>query len=298
MTLSDQVVLITGCSQGGIGDALAREFRRRGLRVIATASTLSKIQHLESEGIEILSLDVVEKASIQNAVEAISKLTKGRLDILVNNAGVGYQMPLLDTDLDDARNMFEVNLWGLLAMTQAFAPLLVATAAKGHTARVLNIGSVASRVQVPWAGAYNASKAALHSLNDTLRIELAPFGVGVLHVVTGGIQTNFYPNVGKVELPEQSIYYPYKGALESDITGDTAKSMQGLSVEKYASAVVSNTLSSRPRTTYWIGTKSLLSWLADRVLPDWINDWIIGGLMWPMGDLKEKVKKQRSQPQS
>lgn len=145
-------VLITGCSEGGLGFALAQEFHRKGLRVFATARNLAKVQHLRDAGLEIIQVDVVDQTSVRGAVAAVSKLTGGTLDILVNNAGGGYQMPLLDADLDEARKLFEVNVWGLLAVTQAFAPLLEAAAAAGSKARVVNIGSVVSRINVPWQG--------------------------------------------------------------------------------------------------------------------------------------------------
>lgn len=154
-------VLLTGCSEGGIGFALAQEYHRRGCRVIATARNPAKMQALltkqqgdrGTEGLSLVQLDVVDPASIQEAVRAVTDLTKdSSLDILVNNAGGGYQAPLLDADLDEARRLFDVNVWGVLAVTQAFAPLLVASASAGRRPRVVNIGSVAGIVPVPWQG--------------------------------------------------------------------------------------------------------------------------------------------------
>lgn len=145
-------VFITGCSEGGIGFALAQELHRRGLRVFATARDLAKVEHLREAGLEIIQVDVVDQASIRAAAETVSKLTGGTLDILVNNAGGGYQVPLLDADLDEGRKLFEVNIWGLLAVTQAFAPMLEAAAAGGSKARIVNIGSIVSHVNVPWQG--------------------------------------------------------------------------------------------------------------------------------------------------
>jgi 1-acylglycerone phosphate reductase len=84
-----ETALITGCSKGGIGDALAQEFYHKGVRVFATARDLSKIQHLKSIGLEILQLDVTSEESIQDAVEYIRKETGGKLNYLVNNAGMG-----------------------------------------------------------------------------------------------------------------------------------------------------------------------------------------------------------------
>lgn len=87
--MAKQTVLITGTSEGGIGDALAKEFHRKGLRVIATARNLAKVQHLKELGLDILALDVVDQASIQGAVKKVEALTGGKLDILVNNSGNG-----------------------------------------------------------------------------------------------------------------------------------------------------------------------------------------------------------------
>lgn len=157
-TSSKRSVLITGCSEGGIGFALAQEFHKRGLRVFATARNLAKVQHLHDAGLEIIQVDVVDQASVRGAVAEVSKLTGGTLDILVNNAGGGYQMPLLDADLDEARKLFEVNVWGVLAVTQAFAPLLIEAAAQGSQARVVNVGSIVSRLNVPWQGICASSR--------------------------------------------------------------------------------------------------------------------------------------------
>jgi len=90
---SRKTVLITGTSEGGIGDALAKEFHRKGLRVIATARNLAKVQHLKDLGLEIVPLDVVDPVSIQDAVKSVETLTGGKLDILVNNSGSGKGFP-------------------------------------------------------------------------------------------------------------------------------------------------------------------------------------------------------------
>lgn len=88
-TISQRTVLITGCSKGGIGDALAQEFHRRGIRVLATGRNLSKLEHLKDFGIDTLALDVEDSESIKAAARAASELTGGKLDFLVNNSGMG-----------------------------------------------------------------------------------------------------------------------------------------------------------------------------------------------------------------
>ncbi|KAK6219105.1 catabolic L-serine/threonine dehydratase [Pestalotiopsis sp. IQ-011] len=287
-TKQQRTVLITGCSEGGIGFALAQEFHNRGLRVFATARNLSKVEHLRAlVGVEIVQLDVADKASVRAAADEVAKLTGGRLDYLVNNAGAGYQCPLLDADLDEGRKLFEVNIWGLLAVTQAFAPLLVETAAKGGKPRVVNIGSIVSRVNVPWGGLYNASKGALSTLNDALRMELRPLGVGVLHVITGGVSTKFYGNSAGQKLPEGSVYTPIAADIEKAVAGHTASSLQTMTPETYARKVVSNVLSSWPTMTYWIGGQTWIGYLGVKFGWDSIRDLVIG-YMTGMHALRQK----------
>lgn len=105
--MTKKTVLITGCSEGGIGDALAQEFHRRGLRVFATARDLSKIEHLKTLGLIVLRLDMTDESSIKHAVETVKSATKGSLDFLVNNSGAGTQdvsiLPLPSVYVDTYR---------------------------------------------------------------------------------------------------------------------------------------------------------------------------------------------------
>lgn len=141
-----QFVLITGCTNGGIGAAFARSFHRRGFHIFATARSVKNMSELKSlERVTLLPLDVTSSSSIQAAVDQITNITGGKLHYLVNNSGVSYVMPTLDTDIDEARKMFDVNLWGVLAMTQAFFPLI--RDAKGC---IMNMGSITGVLNTPW----------------------------------------------------------------------------------------------------------------------------------------------------
>jgi len=95
-----KTVLITGCSEGGIGDALAKSFHKKGLRVFATARNLAKVQHLKELGLDILPLDVTDDVSIKKAVESVKAATGGTLDILVNNSGAGMSHSRLTRSLN------------------------------------------------------------------------------------------------------------------------------------------------------------------------------------------------------
>lgn len=145
--------LITGCSAGGIGSALVEELHAQGLRVYATARSLSKMSHLEKlPNVTLLTLDVVDPASIAAAVDTVRQDLASRgasLDIVVNNAGQSHVYPILDTSIEDAKRVFDVNLWGVMAVTQAFIPLL-RDAKNGST--LVNVCSLSCFLNAPWMG--------------------------------------------------------------------------------------------------------------------------------------------------
>lgn len=121
--------MITGCSAGGIGAALAEAFHGKGYKVFATVRNPSKIPQTLSSAANttILTLDVLSSDSIAAAVENVRKETGGKLDVLVNNSGGGLLTPALDTSIEDGKKLFDLNFWAPLAMLQAFAPLLIAS---------------------------------------------------------------------------------------------------------------------------------------------------------------------------
>ena len=143
-----KTVLITGCSDGGIGSALGLVFQSKGFHVYATARNLSKVSYLAKlPNVTVLELDVNDFTHIKEAVEAVSKDTGGTLDILVNNSGRNYFMPILDSKIEDSKKIFDTNFWGPLEIIQNFAPLLIK--AKGT---IVNITSISGYVNVPWMG--------------------------------------------------------------------------------------------------------------------------------------------------
>jgi 1-acylglycerone phosphate reductase len=140
-----KTVLITGCSTGGIGHALALTFQKHGLIVFASARNVSSMSSLSDlPNVHLISLDVTSSASIADAFLAVKAKTGGKLDYLVNNAGRGYSMPALDVDIEEGKRLFDTNFWGVLRMVQAFSPLLME--AKGT---VVNIGSIVAYLHCP-----------------------------------------------------------------------------------------------------------------------------------------------------
>lgn len=143
-------VLITGCSDDGIGYGLASAFQQRGYHVFATARVVSKMSKLKDlANLTLLELDITKKDQIDAAVASVREQTGGSLDYLINNAGSSHFMPILDEDLSNVRDLYETNVWGPVAVTQAFAPLLIQ--AKGT---LVFITSLTGHLRIPYMGWY------------------------------------------------------------------------------------------------------------------------------------------------
>ncbi|KAH7007173.1 IBR finger domain protein [Ilyonectria destructans] len=246
---SKRSILITGCSDGGLGSALALTFHKTGWRVFASARNMSKLKQVEATGIEIIQLDINSDESIKNSVAEVQELTGGSLDALLNNAGAGYCMPLMDVDIGKARELFEINVFPLLSMTQSFLPLLMKST---RGPMVINNTSIASLTVggLPFQGSYNASKAAAASLTETMRAELAPFGIKVINLMTGAVESNFFDNTPSATLPSNSLYNLAKEPIEKFMAGGHGVNMDRF---KWAEQVVKNLDKSHPPFWVWQG---------------------------------------------
>lgn len=250
MSNSKRTVLITGCSDGGLGAALAVVFHEAGLHVYATARNLSKMTHLASLGIQTLTLDVQSDSSIAACVAKLSTL-----DILVNNAGASYSMPVSDMSISEAKKLFDLNVWSYLTVTQALLPLLLKS--KGM---IVNQTSVVSSTAVPFQSAYNASKAAMAMFSDSQRLELEPFSITVVELKTGAVQSNLIRNqkqATQVFLPDGSIYAPAKEAVEAAMRNDKMADV-GTPALEWARQVVQELLKKKPPMTIWRGAQARL----------------------------------------
>jgi NAD(P)-dependent dehydrogenase (short-subunit alcohol dehydrogenase family) len=209
----NSVVLISGCSSG-IGLALAREFASRGSRVFATARRLQAIEHLKKEKMDIVALDVTDQKSIDACVSEVMA-TAGRIDVLVNNAGYLLVGPIIDLPVDDLRREFETNVIGLVALTQAVAPHMI----DQRRGLIVNISSVSGVCATPFAGAYCATKAAVNLLSTSLRVELAPFGVSVVTVQPGAVQSSLGQTAsGTLKRAARSFYEPVFAYVQARAT--------------------------------------------------------------------------------
>ncbi|KAJ5632254.1 Glucose/ribitol dehydrogenase [Penicillium lividum] len=288
-------VLITGCSPGGIGHALAREFHRNELRVIATARKAETLSDLAGLGIETLSLVVDDLESVKACyAEVETRLGDKGLDYLVNNAGRNYTVPAMEVDLAEARKTFDTNFFAVIVMCQTFVPLLIK--AKGT---IVQVGSIVAVIPYVFGSVYNASKAALHSFSDVLRVELAPYGVHVTTIVTGGVQSR----IARTErhLQPKSMYKDIEKEYDQRIVHSQHNAMPH---DAYAKSVVAQVLyGSAPwrwlwpwaqgrKLWIWEGHRSWVVWLLSG---GWAWNGLFGwvlGKMFNLGKIQAKKKNE------
>ncbi|MCL6269765.1 SDR family oxidoreductase [Sansalvadorimonas sp. 2012CJ34-2] len=231
-----QTVLITGCSTG-IGRALALEFNKKGYCVWATARNIDSLTDLVEAGIHTATLDVTNEQNRQDVIDQIIS-SHGRIDILVNNAGYGAMGPVAEAPESALRQQFETNVFAPTFFVKQLLPVMK----KQGSGLIINLGSVSGILTTPFSGMYCASKAALHSLNEAMVMELKPFGIDVVNVQPGGVKSSFGSNASKTLgiLPKDSVYNAIKDAIEARAVAsqNSPSSPEGLA-EKVVSIIAS-----------------------------------------------------------
>ncbi len=265
-----EAVLITGTSTG-MGRALALHLDGLGFRVLATVRTERDAAGWRSRpggSVTPVLLDVADAASVARArLEVERALGPAGLFALVNNAGMSFRAPLEAVRLDAFRALFEVNVLGPLAMTQAFLPLL-----RRRRGRIVNVGSLTSFLTTPFHGPYSASKACLASLSRALRLEVEPLGVRVSLMLVGGVQTAIWDKVGRLTEEASRGAPPEVMGLYADrqrraLDHFIRRGRAGLTAEEAASRIARALTDPRPRHVYFVGRDARLFALLSRVLP-------------------------------
>lgn len=248
-----KVILLTGCSTG-IGLAATQRLARRGHTVYATARRPDSIDQLRQwaagagDNVRVARLDVTEP---QTGREAVARVLdeSGRLDVLVNNAGYGQPGAIEDLTLEQLHHQFDVNLYGLIALTQAALPAMRAAG----SGRIINVSSVVAHVAVPFMGAYAATKHALDAVSNALRREIRPWGIDVVLVEPGPIRTEFRANALKSTAVDDAETSPYAAAYRV-LTESTASAHEHGSADPddVAIAIQRAVESRRPKTRYTV----------------------------------------------
>jgi short-subunit dehydrogenase len=184
MNVAGKVVIITGASEG-IGAACARTFQARGARLALTARSEDKLRRQAGDPV-VVAGDITD-AQTRSRVVASTLERYGRVDILINNAGAALYGPSWSTADQETRALFELNLFAPLAMIRMVAPFM----RKQHSGMIVNVGSIAGKITLPWMTLYSASKHALCALTDGLRAELKRDGIQAMAVCPGYVRTSF-----------------------------------------------------------------------------------------------------------
>ncbi|KAB5530403.1 putative short-chain dehydrogenase/reductase [Coniochaeta sp. 2T2.1] len=272
--MAKKTVLITGCSEGSLGYAMAQIFSERGFHVFATVRTLAKAGALTKDNnINVLILDITSKDSIVDCAQIVDKKTGGALDVLVNNAAYSQWFPLLDVDIDEAKRDFDTNFWSMLIMIQTFTPMLIR--AKGT---ICNHGSIAGCFPMLWDGIYGSSKAAVKHMSEVLRYELEPLGVHVICALIGIVDTPMWDKQEQLALPANSIYKPVQTLIDHvRAAGEGAKptGRDTATPEATGRAIIDHIQAGRSAVV-WVGgmarrLKFLINWLPVRVVFKMMN---------------------------
>jgi NAD(P)-dependent dehydrogenase (short-subunit alcohol dehydrogenase family) len=266
-------IVVTGASTG-IGRACALRFAALGYRTFAGVRKMADGEALAGASagkIEPVLLDVTCSESIAGALSAVGDQP---LAGLVNNAGIATLGPLELLSIDAFRKQFEVNVIGLVAVTQAFLPLL-----RRGRGRIVNIGSIAGRSALPGSGAYDSSKFAVEALTDVLRMELHAWGISVSLIEAGAVATPIWEKTLReaddlIRQAPPERYALYRNLMAAVREEAVESARIATSVDKVVKAVEHALTARKPGTRYLVGRDTWF-WLLLNLLPDRWRDWLI-----------------------
>ena len=270
-------VVVTGVSTG-IGWGIVKVLLANGFRVYGSVRKRADADRLKAEfGANFVPLlfDVTDEATVLAAAREVRTALKGEtLAGLVNNAGIAVSGPLLELSVDDFRRQIEINLTGQVIVTQAFAPLLRAdTSLKGEPGRIVMMSSVSGRRAFPFVGPYASSKHALEGLSESLRREMMLFGIKVIIIAPGAINTPIWDKAEGIDIAAYKNS-PFLPALERVRVAMLAISREGLPPERVGELVHRVLTIASPRVRYAI-VPNRLQYFISKILPRRVLDRMI-----------------------
>ncbi len=250
---NEKVALVTGASSG-FGKLSATMLTQSGYRVFGT----SRKEHSASS-VSMLRMDVKSNESVESCVKQLLDQT-GRIDLLINNAGQIHASMIEETSLEQAQDVFDTNLWGVVRVTNAVLP----TMRQQRSGHIINMSSLGGLIGAPGQGYYCASKFALEGYSEALSIELDPFNIKVSLIEPGYFKTNFNHEM----LHSGKIYSDYNNVREVIQSSINQAIAQGENPEKVAQLIVSIAQNPAPRLRYRVGNDA--QWLPRirAILPD------------------------------
>ncbi|WP_027729221.1 oxidoreductase [Treponema sp. C6A8] len=266
--MSKKVVLITGASSG-IGLTTAKMLLKDGYTVYCAARRTELMESLKEDGGHTVFLDLNDDASIKSCVDSVLK-AEGHVDILINNAGYATGGSLEDTSIEEAKRQFEVNVFGLIRITQLCLPSM----REQKSGLIINISSMAGLFSSPFLGWYHAAKYSVEALSDSLRNEVKSFGIKVAIIEPGLIKTNWGVIAGNViEKNSGSTAYKDNALLYSDFYKRNYNENAKVSNPSVISKAIYKAIKARnPKSRYRTGKYSHSFVFLKRILPDWLFD--------------------------
>jgi len=276
----NKTALVTGCSSG-IGYSTCLLLARNNFKVYGTVRNLSKAKKIqevidkEKIPLKIILLDVNDSESIQNAIRDILYDSR-KIDVLINNAGYGMFGPIEDITTEDVKLQFETNFFGVIRLIKEIVPIM----RKQGNGTIVNISSMVGRFGVPLNAAYVSSKFAIEGLSESISYELAEFGIKIIVIEPGVVQTNFFNNLKINGLDTSSPYYELMKKRVSFLK--IAMKNSPTSSSQVANTILDALNSKRPEFRYVIGIDAKNSIqkkdsLSDKKFMKWVSDGIFQG---------------------
>lgn len=262
MVSNQKVSIVTG-SSSGIGLETALTLARNGYFTYATMRNPEKDAPIknalkkENLPIKVIQLDVIDDESLKNAIDHVTS-EAGRIDVLVNNAGYGLVGALEELSIEEIKTQYETNLFGLVRAIQAVLP----TMRKQRSGRILNLSSGAGLFGYPGGSAYVSSKFAVEGLSESMAYELEPFGIRVILIEPGFVQTNFANSmvIAKKALDPTS---PYSQMMQRIAASSSELAKSGSSADLIANVILDAVTNPNPRLRYLVG-KDVEAWAASK----------------------------------
>ena len=271
-------VVVTGASTG-IGKAIALRLDQLGFKVFATVRNQSDAKALSSQAsgeLDPIFMDVTDQSSIEAAKGHVSEAVgEAGLAGLVNNSGVAFTSPLEFVPINELRWLFDVNFFGLLAVTQAFLPML-----RQKRGRIVNISSISTLLMAPFHGPYSTSKLALNGLSDAFRLELKPHGVQVSVIICGSINTPIWEKGNQLSNRIINSFPPQASELYAKQASNLRNyflrlGKGGIQPEAAARAVEHALTARRAKQTYFVGPDAYFYNITSKLFYGRLRDWII-----------------------
>lgn len=263
-----KVVLITGASSG-MGLETAVYLNNMGYKVYAAARRIERMKEFKKLGIIALYLDLTEEESIRRLVDSVFN-ADGRIDILINCAGYGLYGSLEDVSLNEAKKQMEVNVFGTARLTQLVVPVM----RKQKDGKIVNVSSIGGKLVGPFGLWYHVSKFGLEALSDALRIEVKPFGIDVVIIQPGGIQTE-WGDIAMGNLVKSSQESAYQGAILKVVESNRQHQRNYSSPSIIAKLIFKAVRAKKPKIRYHAGYMAGFLLFIRKVVPDKIIDKMI-----------------------